>query len=594
MSERRRLRATIALPLAVVAALLSMVQPLRGQEARPGEGQELRLAGTLESRGQLGDAETVLRRLLDAQPTSVGGLFALDRVLRAQGRAAAALPYARRFLATDPSSVGVRYLELLLLTEVDSLDALERATEAWIGQAPGDPAPYRESAPLWERAFSADRALELLRRGRRAAGDPAALALEIGDLLLTTDHVGEAAQEWARGTGPTPQAGDQLRRRVADIADPKRRAHVVEALLAELERAPASVPRTMLAVRLAMAFQSVDHGFELARALVPELPRSTRRAFLEDLGRWADDERAASVSLWTLGQLRETAPSDEDARSLDARISRAALESGDTVAALAAATRLANELPRRSAERRRVVADRLRLEAVRADAETLLGSLEDFRTEYPDAAELDELAASIAAGLQRRGQPERAAEVIARVEGPRTSLERAYLLLATGDVARGRAALMGAVEGLAPARATEVIQLASVLGRLSGAGASALASAAVQAHRGHARDSGLALEAAVPNLPAADRPMVLAEAARLAAGAGGEAEAARMRAALLEGWPEAAESAEAALALARWRARTPDGVAAAIRLLEDLIVRAPASPVAPVARRELERLKRGA
>ncbi|MGB1841887.1 MAG: tetratricopeptide repeat protein, partial [Longimicrobiales bacterium] len=64
-----------------------------------------------------------------------------------------------------------------------------------------------------------------------------------------------------------------------------------------------------------------------------------------------------------------------------------------------------------------------------------------------------------------------------------------------------------------------------------------------------------------------------------------------IRAVLITEYPDAPEVAEASLALARYRARTPRGVEEAIRLLEDLIMNRPNAAVVPDARVELQRLR---
>lgn len=578
--------------LLLLAVLLAA--PLRAQEPqRAAETQALQAAGALEGSGQLSEAEAVLRTLLDAQPASVGGLFALERVLRAQGRTVDMLPVTGRLLAIDGMAPGVRLLRLRVLADVDSLDALVRETRAWIELAPADPVPYREAAPLWERALGPERALELLGQGRRAIGEPTVLALEMGDVLVRAGRPVDAVGEWTRVAVPG-EGGEGILRRVAQIDEPSERARMVDEIMAALERPPTTAPRRMLAVRLGFYFERVDQAFEAAHTLAPELSAATRRGFLEEVTSWADDVGAQKVTLWALTQLRDVVENAAAARAIDLRIARSALVAGDTLMALTAGRRLAEGLPMGSAERQRVLADQIRVEAATADPASLLAGLDEFRAEFPDAPERDELAALAASALQARGEAARAADVLADVQGPRSALERGYLLLAAGDVLAGRAALLEAVPGMVPARATETIQLASLLGRLSESGARVVARAAVQAHRGSARQAALTLEDAVPALPPADRPVVLAGAARLAAGAAADADAARIQEALIEGYPDAAEAEEAALALARWHARIPEGIATAIRLLEDLIVRASSSAVAPDARRELERLRRGA
>jgi hypothetical protein len=175
--------------------------------------------------------------------------------------------------------------------------------------------------------------------------------------------------------------------------------------------------------------------------------------------------------------------------------------------------------------------------------------------------------------------------------GPRSALERAYLTLTRGDMQLASAAFVEAAGGLLPVRATDAIQLASLLGRVSEASRKVVAAAAIAAHRGADRPAALELERAVDTLPEADRPALLAHAARLAESAQAPEDAARMRGALVSGYPNAVETAEAALLLARWHALRPAGVPTAVRLLEELILRSPASAVIPDARRELARLR---
>jgi hypothetical protein len=181
--------------------------------------------------------------------------------------------------------------------------------------------------------------------------------------------------------------------------------------------------------------------------------------------------------------------------------------------------------------------------------------------------------------------------VLDGLEGPRSTIERAYLLLAGGEVGAGQGALMAAVPGLPPSEATEVIQLAGLLGRVSPRGAQALAAAGVQEHLGRGGAAALTLADEAFGLPGPDQPMVLAEAARMAdRSASGEA-AAAIRRRLVEEHPDAPEVGEATLALARHLARERGSSEAAVRILEDLITRQPNAAVVPEARLELERLR---
>ena len=575
-----------------VAHLAPLLVPgLSAQRVRSAEAQALRDAGTHEARGRLTEAEAILQQLLEDQPTSAGSLFALERVLRSQGRVVAVLPNADRFLSEVPDASGVRYLKLRVLAEVDSVDAMMRETDAWMQHAPADPLFYRQALPLWQRTYGPERALEILGRGRIASGDPVTLALEIGDLLMSAGRTTDAAVEWARTAGSAGERGAEILRRLARIDNAAARVSAVDALVDALERSPTTPERRILAVQVALSLRRTAVGLGIAKDLARRLDPASRRAFLESVSGWGRDGGAVEATLWALTELRESMGQGEEARVIDVRITQAALLAGDTATAIEAGQRLANSLPVGSPERRRFLAEGIRMRVRPADAVVLAMALDAFRMEFPSAPELDGLAAMVSVRLQAGGEAARAAAVLAAVEGPESSLERAYLFLSGGDVERARAALIDAVDGLSPARATGAIQIASLLGRLSPGGATVVAQAAAEGHWGQGRQAALTLEQRVPELPPGDRPMALAAAARLALGDDGAEDAARMHTALLLGYPEAAEAAEAALALARWHARTRAGVGAAIQLLEELILKDPVSVIAPEARRELQRLK---
>jgi TolA-binding protein len=85
---------------------------------------------------------------------------------------------------------------------------------------------------------------------------------------------------------------------------------------------------------------------------------------------------------------------------------------------------------------------------------------------------------------------------------------------------------------------------------------------------------------------------MLAHAARLADAAAEWEEGAALRRRVLREHADAPEAMEAALALARHAAASPEGIHEAVALLEELVARWPGSAVAPDARRELERLRR--
>ncbi|MEJ2202821.1 MAG: hypothetical protein P8170_01790 [Gemmatimonadota bacterium] len=577
--------------VAVALALLSSAgAPPRLPAQTVQESRLLREAAALESRGDFDGAEDVLRRLLAARPGSSGGLFALERVLRAKGETVAILAAAETFLGHDPTSTGVRYLKLRVLAEVDSLDALRREAEAWFRIEPDSETPYRETARVFERAFGSEAALGVLQRGRRAVAEDDALALEMGDLLAQAGRRDEALEEWARAIGSGGAQAATISRRLAGLpSEPRESARALVSILGRDQ----DVGRRRAGAQIALDMGLEQEALALAQDVAAELPGRARASFLADVARRARSTDLGGLASWAYGELGQEAASPAERRQFDQRIAELSLAEGDTAAAVEAQRRIVESFTPGSADHRRATARLIRMSGIETSPEGLEEALGRFREAYPEAPEVDELTASVAGALLARGDPEGASRVLEGVTGPRSSMQRGYLLLGEGAVADGRRALLMAVPGLTPSDATGVIQLVGLLGRLSDRGAVALAEAGVLSQRGQGGAAAAAIEAALESLPAEDQAPLLAEAARMAEGSASEVQAAELRARLVRDYPDAPEMAEAALLLARYRSRTPGGRQDAIRLLEELLVAAPNAAVVPDARRELERLRGG-
>ena len=525
-----RRAAVVALALCLVG---SSVEPLSGQirTRNSSDARRLREAAALESRGDFEGAEAVLRALLESSPTSSGGLFALERVLRAKGDVVSILPVVDTFLEAEPESSGVRSLKLRVLVEADSVEAVRDEARAWLAADGTSEVPYREVSRVYERAFGVDEAL----------GDDGS---RVGVRLV--ESLGDAE----------------------------------------------TIERRRAGARIAIDLGLADQALPLVRDVAGDLDGRARESFLSDSARRAREQGLVAVAAWAYDELGAEAASPVERRQFDQRIIDVALAAGDTVGALEAQRRVAASFSPGSVDRRRATAQVIRLESTMSDPEVVQELLSEFREDFPNAPELDDLAASVAGAFQARGDLESAAAVLEGVNGPKSSLERAYLLLGAGEIEEGRSALLLALTGLPPAEATSVIQFAGLIGRSSPAGAEALAAAGVAAHRGRPADAASELAAATAGLDEEERAPLLAEAARFAADGGEGALAASIRTRILEEHPGASEVAEASLALARYRARTPRGVDEAIRLLEALITERPNAAVVPDARVELERLRR--
>ena len=590
MRAGARRRLSVALVGAISLALALAPGPAAGQLTSREESRLLREAARAESAGDYAAAVGILTSLLQERPASSGAIFALERVLRAEGRVSQVLDPIDAFLAVDPVSSGPRYLKLKILLEVDSLAELRSAAESWIAQSPTSPDAYREVARVYERAFGGEEALSLLRRGRSSAGD-GVLAVEAGDVLVRLERPREALLEWAVALeGSDALVPGVLRRMVRTGAEnPGLAREVVRELAAD----PASDARRRAAIEIALEAGLQAEALGVAEGVAGDLQDQDREGFLTTLLRLAEEKDADQLALWTLQQLRQEAPRGSRARTLDRQIAVTSLVAGDTVRALEARARYARGLPERSPERRRALAEMIRLGAATDAPLELLDRFAAFREEFPNAPEADPLAVALSERFRNAGELETATFVLEGIQGPLSAQERAWLALDAGNREGARVNLMLAATGLPATEATAIVQLTGVLDRVGEQAAELAGRVSVVRHREGAAAAFALVNEAVHALPPEDQPPLLAMAARIADETDRQGEAARLRESLAATFPESSEAPEAILRLARYRATTPTGVPAAIALLEDLILVRPNSAVVPVARRELERLRAG-
>jgi tetratricopeptide (TPR) repeat protein len=574
---------------AVAAGVMTVASAgeLRAQAVE--ESRLLREAASRESTGDFDGAQRVLLRLLEVSPGSSGGLFALERVLRAKGDTPALLPVVDAFLARDPNASGVRHLKLRVLLEVDSLQAVEAEAERWFRAQPTSETAYREVSRIFERAFGPERALAVLERGRSALGRPGVFALETGDVLAAMGRRDAAVQEWAVAVGDDGAQAAAVGRRVAGLPDDPK---VPGRALVDILGRSTEPGRRRAAVQIAVDLGLPAEALSLSRRAVEGLDDRLRSAFLADVARRAREADMGELASWAYGELGQNAASPAERRQFDQRLVELSLAAGDTVAALEAQHRLVASYTEGSADHRRASAQEVRLQSGTLPPEALLRSLQTFEDAFPEAPELDEIAAHVAGALIARGEMGAAEAVLIGLDGPRSSLQRGYLLLDAGRAQEARQSFLLSLPGLEPSEATEVIQFVALLGRLSPEGGAILARAAAIAHQGRGGEAADSVVTALAGLPPEEHPPLLAEAARLADQAGATEKGASLRVVLLRDYPDSREWAEASLTLARFHAAEPEGREKALRLLEDLVVRSPNAAVVPDARRELERLRR--
>ncbi|MCY4646463.1 MAG: hypothetical protein OXE73_06275 [Gammaproteobacteria bacterium] len=590
LSGARSLVVGLSGALSLVVGLALAPGAADGQLSSNEESRLLREAARAESAGDYAASVEILTSLLQERPASSGAIFALERVLRAQGRVSQVLDAIDAFLAVDPVSTGPRYLKLRILLEVDSLAELRSAAESWIAQNPASPDSYREVARVYERAFGGEEALSVLRRGQNRVGG-GVLAVEAGDVLLRLERPREALMEWARALdGADVQAPGALRRMVRTSGEnPGLAPEVVRELAAQ----GASDARRRAAIEIALEARLRPEARRIAEEVAGELAEPERQGFLNALLRLAEEKDADQLALWTLQQLRREAPRGSRARTLDRQIAVTSLVAGDTVRALEARGRYARGLPERSPERRRALAEMIRLETATGAPLELLDRFTAFRQEFPNAPEADALAVALSERFRTDGDPETAALVLEGVPGPLSAQERAWLALEAGNREGARVNMMLAAAGLPATEATAIVQLVGILDRVGEQAAALAGRASIARHRESAAAAFALLNGLVHALPPEDQPPLFALAARIADETEQQGEAARLRESLAATFPESSEAPEAILQLARYRAASPTGVPAAIELLQELILARPNSAVVPVARRELERLRAG-
>ena len=573
---------------------LALIRPvgILAQEDDPRfETRLLRTAAREESSGNLAAAEETLRRLMGQRPTSSGGFFALERVLRAQNRIREILPLAERFRDMDPRASGPRLLELRVYIELGDEDGLEASAEDWLDAAGPSGEAYREVGAVFARVFGPERALSVLERGRTELGRPSLFAMQAGDYLKDLGLMEEAVLEWAAVIGNNGSQVSSVLRRVREIEE--NRETLVLPLLQRLRQPPTTGARLRAGARIALEAGAFEEAMALAEIALDDLTDRPRRGFLTALARQAQEVSAMGVALWAYEALRGDAANDAETRALDQRIPVAALAIGDTARALEAQQAIAADLPEGNTERRRALAEGLRIGIDRGGPD-VVESLAAFAREFPDAPQLDELAVTLAVQLDAGGDREGARALLAGVAGPRSALERGYLYLSAGEIVPGRGALRDALPGVPPGVATEVIAVLDILDRLEGETLAAFMRSAVLAHHGRTVQALSELEVAIEAAAQEERAPLLAMGARIADQGRVPEQAAEFRGRIIRDHPYASEVPEATLDLARFKGATPEGVDEAIRLLENLILSQPDGAIVPTARRELQRIQRGA
>ena len=467
--SRLTFRLVVLLAVLSSAARLDAQQPRAAQvQASAGAMDELQVLDEeqkAEAAGDVARAQSMLEGVLDRSPGSLSALISLERLLRTQGRVGQVIPRVNALLKADATSpIGYQML-IRAYSAMDSLPALARAADAWIRATPRLETPYREIATVYRGRKDEQSALMVLQRGRARIGRQDALAFELGDLYAGMGNAANAADEWARAIGRDADGFHLVQYHLAALPDGG--ARIMPTLVDNLTAQPTTPARLRAAATL-----SVNGGLgSRAQAIVTQVAAGLKgpplQNFLVEVARSADGAQLPGLAYWAYSKLLAAGGPQERMLAVRSRLAELALAAGDTAAARTNFAILEKASIVGAPERRQALALRIEMTARTGDAATAGAALTSFRQEFPDAGELDGLAAAVGNAYLARADAEGAARALAGVRGPRSSFALGRLYLLRGNVADARNALLAAAGGLQGSDATEAIALVSLLGRLS-------------------------------------------------------------------------------------------------------------------------------
>ena len=570
--------------VAGITTLFLSVIPAAAQQIPAAELDLVQRASQLEEAGNLSGADSLLRKALIAQPNSLSAILTLERLMRMRGDVDDLLPFIERLLAMDSESAIGHQMRVRTYSVLNQVEGIESAADAWIRATPRLETPYREVARVWQQRGDVARAIAVLERGRDQLGKDA-LALELGDLYAQRGDARRATAELARATGADARGLTLVRRRLS--LQPDAGASVMPDLIDALTRPPTTQARQQAAVELAIDAGLTERALAAGKDLLRMAAPHEKSAALLDIARRADGAGLIPVAYWAYHELVEREGDDPAAQTLvlRARMAELALAVGDTAVARAAYRDLESGLAPGTPDRRRATAFRIQLTAREGRVREAAADFSEFRKTYGAAAEIDDVAAVVAASLLEEGDVTAAEQAVAGVVGPRSSLLRGRIALRRGDPATARIELLAAAPRLTGAEATDVIALAALLGNVSARAGKLIGSAAGR----EATDAVRLLSGPeLDQVDAADRPVLLQYAAGAADRAGRPHDAARIRRVIVTEYADSPAAPAALLALARDLAQDEAMRTEARELLERLIIEHPRSALVPQARRALD------
>jgi tetratricopeptide (TPR) repeat protein len=574
MASRSSLRTALA-TLALVAAAL------RSAAAQDPLGR----AVDLERQGRYAEAGAAFRSMLARDPVNVQGLLGVERVYTQLGRRDTIVAVVRRALLADSTHTIARTIELRTARATGGDAAAAEVIQRWMLAAPRSDVPWRELVRLLIAQGRYDEARATVDSARARLGDPRRLRPEAAQIEAAAGNWGRAAAEWRDVVVQQQEVASvaAFNLRPAPVGQRERVIRVLEG------SDSAAAPRRVVA-DLLLAWDQPERAWQVLASVLPAgaEARSAVLGVFAERARSQGGPEAKRMAGAVYERLAADAPPADAVRHRIAA-ARAYAEGGDAAAARRVLRGMADD-PRAPADV--AVSTGIALvelyarEGNAAEAERLLAQSRPRLT----GSEADRLAIVVARAWITAGDFPRAAATVQEDPSLAADDVRGWVALYRGRLKDARPLLRGAgLAGSDSGRAVRRAAIAALLQEVRADSLPALGQALFQAERGDTAGAVRALVALARTGASGGEAELLALAARWSA-ARDPAQSESLWSEVADRFPEAPSAPVAGLALARVAAGRGD-LALAARRLEAMILRYPDSALVPEARRELDRVR---
>jgi tetratricopeptide (TPR) repeat protein len=585
--------------LAVSIALSAVSGPIAVLAQAPSsETRILNEVSALQQAGRTPEARRILQDHLDRYPASTSALIMLNQIVSIMGEPELVLPYAERAAAgAGTGSYAAHQIWIRALVASDRLDEARAVAREWIEKDPDAPAAYSELAEVARVTGHTEEAISVLVAGRTRIGNADLFSQDLATLYSARPDYASAADEWVTMLA-WGDAGIDIVQRGIEAAGPDRDA-AIASIDASLDARVVTFQTSRATVYLANRVGHPEWARRRAETLIEGLDPDSRVPFLRQYALDSKNRGYPENAAWAATVLAGEADSPGERlqwRAMAADLAREGGKDGDARQAFEAIRSEADP----GTEAHRIALRRLFSMDVPQDLDAAESGISVYAREYPEETrDLAAMAVELSNGALAAGDISRArraldfapaapadASTAAMLEGQRGLVE-----LMAGDPMSALPHLEVAafIPTRDPASRTAAIALVDALSRADTVESAALGRLMLAVRMGQLDGAAATFRDELDAAPAsAGRPAILAIAGRTLESGGRLADAAELRAHLVQAYPAAPEAPPALLALARGAIDEDPGRASS--WLEQLVVDYANSAVAPVARRMLAEL----